>query len=70
MSVAMVPGSAEPGAIHELFRMPAGETWDVTPDVDRFLVEVPDKAPSASTSTFVVATNWLDELRQRMPPKP
>jgi serine/threonine-protein kinase len=63
MSVAIDPGASRPGMGQVLFRMPTGATWDVSPDGARFLVEQPD---SASTTTFVFVTNWLDELRQRM----
>jgi hypothetical protein len=71
LTSVVVPGdSTRPGLPETLFRMPPGATWDISPAGDRFLVEQLDRAANGATSTFVVATNWLDELRQRMPPKP
>jgi Tol biopolymer transport system component len=67
MAVDVRPGS-RPGAARELFRLPLGPTWDLSPDGNRFLVERPDSTPDNATSRFVFVTNWLDELRARMTP--
>jgi serine/threonine-protein kinase len=58
--------SMQPGTPHLLFHLRLGSTWDVTPDPNRFLVEL---APPATTgSTIAIVTNWFDELRRRVPP--
>jgi Tol biopolymer transport system component len=58
--------SMQPGTPHLLFHLRLGSTWDVTPDPNRFLVEL---APPATTgSTIAIVTNWFDELRRRAAP--
>ena len=52
------------GTPRELFRQPSTTTWDITPDRDRFLVEL--SARSAG-STLAIVTNWSEELRRRAP---
>jgi Tol biopolymer transport system component len=66
-SVAIPPGQAlSPGAPRELFQLLVGTTWDVTPDPDRFLVELP---LSGSGTIFAAVTDWFEELRRRAPVK-
>jgi serine/threonine-protein kinase len=61
------PGGAEarPGAPQTLFTMPRGTTWDVTPQHDRLLIELPKLGAG---STINIVTNWFEELRQRAKP--
>jgi Tol biopolymer transport system component len=58
----------EPGVPRRLFHLRIGSTGDVTPDPNRFLLELAPP-PSSTGSTMVVVTNWLDELRRRVPSK-
>ena len=62
------PGAGElrPGAPHELFQLLSGTTWDVTPDHDRFLVEL---TAATGGSTIATVTDWFEELRRRAPAK-
>jgi eukaryotic-like serine/threonine-protein kinase len=53
-----------PGSPRELFRQPSTTTWDITPDRNRFLVEL---SARASGSTLAIVTNWFEELRRRAP---
>ena len=68
LSVAMTTSpELVPSAPRELFRYPAGTTWDVTPSQDRFLVE--SIGASDSGSVFATVTDWFEELRRRAPAK-
>jgi hypothetical protein len=58
----------EPGVPRRLFHLRIGSTGDVTPDRNRFLLELAPP-PSSTGSTMVIVTNWLDELRRRVPSK-
>jgi hypothetical protein len=67
MSVDVPPGPAlNPGAPKDLFGMLAGTTWDVTPDSDRFLVEL---SIGTNGTTIATVTDWFEELRRRAPAK-
>jgi serine/threonine-protein kinase len=46
----------------------ANNTWDVTPDGQRFLMIVPDKEQDAAPRELHVVTNWFEELKRRAPP--
>jgi eukaryotic-like serine/threonine-protein kinase len=52
------------GQPRELFRQPKTTTWDVTPDKNRFLVELSQRQ---TVSTLNIVTNWFDELRRKAP---
>jgi Tol biopolymer transport system component len=52
------------GTPRELFRQPSTTTWDITPDRNRFLVELSTRATG---STLAIVTNWFEELRRRVP---
>ncbi len=52
------------GTPRELFRQPSTTTWDITPDRNRFLVEL---SARAAGSTLAIVTNWFEELRRRAP---
>jgi serine/threonine-protein kinase len=52
------------GPPRELFRQPSTTTWDITPDRNRFLVEL---SARATGSTLAIVTNWFEELRRRAP---
>ncbi len=54
------------GEPHELFQQLATTTWDVTPDRNRFLVELSSRP---NGSSLAIVTNWFDELRRRAPPR-
>lgn len=54
------------GEPHSLFKLTVGTTWDVTPDRNRFLVEL---VSTGSGSSLAIVTNWFDELRRRAPAK-
>jgi serine/threonine-protein kinase len=54
------------GQPRELFRQLATTTWDVTPERDRFLVELSEREGG---STLAIVTNWFEELRRRAPAK-
>ncbi len=54
---------AEP---HALFKMVPGTTWDVTPDRNRFLIEL---TANQTGSFLAMVTNWTEELRRRAPAK-
>jgi len=68
MTVVDMPRGAtlKPGTPRELFHVLSGTTWDVTPDRDRFLVEL---SASTSGSTIAIVTDWFEELRRRAPVK-
>jgi Tol biopolymer transport system component len=53
-----------PGEPKELFRQLSTTTWDVSPDKNKFLVEL--SARSGAT-TLAIVTNWFEELRRRAP---
>jgi serine/threonine-protein kinase len=55
-----------PGPPTALFPQLAGTTWDVTPDRDRFLIELTSVDEG---SRLAIVTNWFDELRRRAPPR-
>jgi serine/threonine-protein kinase len=52
------------GTPRELFQQMSTTTWDVTPDRNRFLVEI---SSQIGGSTLAIVTNWFDELRRRAP---
>jgi Tol biopolymer transport system component len=52
------------GAPRELFQQPSTTTWDITPDRNRFLVEL---SARSGGSTLAIVTNWFEELRRRAP---
>jgi Tol biopolymer transport system component len=52
------------GTPRELFQQPSTTTWDITPDRNRFLVEL---SARAGGSTLAIVTNWFEELRRRVP---
>jgi serine/threonine-protein kinase len=63
MSVAIPPGtSLRPGVPTLLFQKRVGTTWDVTPDRNRFLVEL--AGDDTTTAMFVTVANWTEELRR------
>ncbi|MCX6537633.1 MAG: protein kinase [Acidobacteria bacterium] len=67
MVVELLADSALPvGQPRELFQLTAGTTWDVTPDRDRFLVEL---TVGGRGSALALVTNWFEELRRRAPAK-
>jgi serine/threonine-protein kinase len=67
MSVDIPAGPAlNPGAPKDLFGLVIGTTWDVTPDPDRFLVEL---TSGANGTTIATVTDWFEELRRRAPAK-
>jgi hypothetical protein len=69
MSAAIQTSSGTPSVAvpTELFKMIIGTTWDVTPDGERFLIELTQN--TGAGSTFATVTNWFDELRRRAPAK-
>jgi len=69
MSAAIQTSSGAPSVAvpTELFKMIIGTTWDVTPDGERFLIELTQN--TGAGSTFATVTNWFDELRRRAPPR-
>jgi serine/threonine-protein kinase len=67
MSVDIPPGQTlNPGAPKDLFGLVVGTTWDVTPDPDRFLIEL---TSGTSGTTIATVTDWFEELRRRAPAK-
>ena len=54
------------GPPREVFKFISGTTWDVTPDRNRFLVEL---TADANGADLAIVTNWFDELRRRAPVK-
>jgi hypothetical protein len=56
--------AARPGAPRELFELKSGNIWDVTPDPERFLVEL---TGATGGSTIAMVTDWFEELRRRAP---
>jgi hypothetical protein len=52
------------GQPKELFQQLSTTTWDVSPDKNKFLVEL--SARSGAT-TLAIVTNWFEELRRRAP---
>ncbi len=54
----------QPGEPHVLFQNIVGTTWDVTPDANRFLIELPSQAGGTAVN---VVTNWFEELHRRAP---
>jgi serine/threonine-protein kinase len=52
------------GTPRELFRQASTTTWDLTPDPNRFLVEISARTAGA---TLALVTNWFEELRRRAP---
>ncbi len=65
MAVDVQPGEdLKLGAPHPLFEFPGGvEGWDVTPDGQRFLVNVPVLDSNALPLNLVV--NWTDRLKKK-----
>jgi Tol biopolymer transport system component len=54
------------GTPRDLFQQLATTTWDVSPDRNRFLVEI---SARTSGSNLAIVTNWFEELRRRAPAK-
>ena len=54
------------GEPHELFQQLSTTTWDVSPDRNRFLVELSSRQAG---SRLAIVTNWFEELRRRVPIK-
>jgi len=65
VDVATTP-SFRPGQPRELFKQFSTTTWDVSPDRNKFLVEL---SANSGGSTLAIVTNWFDELRRRVPTK-
>jgi len=55
-----------PGEPKELFRQLSTTTWDVSPDKNKFLVELSSRTGG---TTLAIVTNWFEELRKRVPAK-
>lgn len=71
VAVAVPAGAPfRPGPPQTLFRtVGTGTTWDVTPDRQRFLIELTNESSGdATTSSLVMVTNWFDVLRRLAPP--
>lgn len=67
MGVDVTPGATfSPGAPHSVADILSGTTWDVSPDPNRFLVEL---TTATGGSTLVMVTDWFDELRRLAPSK-
>jgi len=67
MAVDVTLGTAfKAGQPHEVYRQLSTTTWDVTPDRNKFLVELSSREGG---STLAIVTNWFEELRRRVPPK-
>jgi len=66
-AISIPPGSTlAPGPPTMLFPLLAGTTWDVTPDPDRFLIEL---TSTRGESQLAIVTNWFEELRRKAPAK-
>ena len=67
MSVSVSPGSrldfSQP---KQVFQHLVGTTFDVTPDSNRFLIEL---STNSTGSVLAVVTNWFDDLARRAPAK-
>jgi hypothetical protein len=60
-SVELSPGPPiQPGTARPLFRLPINAHWDVTPDLDRFLIAVP--LPEAAQTPITVRLNWTADV--------
>jgi Tol biopolymer transport system component len=67
MSVSVTPGAKlDLSQPKQVFQRLVGTTFDVTPDANRFLIEL---ATNSSGSVLAVVTNWFDELAHRAPAK-
>ncbi|HEX5069343.1 MAG TPA: protein kinase [Vicinamibacterales bacterium] len=55
-----------PGQPQELFRQLSTTTWDVSPDRNKFLVELSSRN---GATMLALVTNWFEELRKRVPAK-
>ena len=65
ISIAIPPGQTlQPGEPKTLFTMLSGTTFDVTPDPDRFLIELISDRGGAR---LALVTNWFEELKRRAP---
>jgi len=60
--------TAPPSRPQPLFKLPS-LYFDVTPDPQRFLVARPPEAAKGSANTFIVITDWFDDLLRRAPIK-
>jgi len=58
--------AAPPGRPRPLFTLP-GSSFDVTPDPQRFLVARLPEAAKGTANTFIVITDWFDDLLRRAP---
>jgi serine/threonine-protein kinase len=56
-----------PGPPKLVFQSLSGTTWDVTPDRERFLIELTSTRDGVRLATV---TNWFEELRRRAPARP
>jgi Tol biopolymer transport system component len=65
VDIATTP-SFRAGQPKELFKQLSTTTWDVSPDRNKFLVEL---SARASGTTLAIVTNWFEELRRRVPAK-
>jgi serine/threonine-protein kinase len=67
LSVDVPAGTAfNPGQPREVFQLLSGTTWDVTPDRNRFLVEL---STGFGSVRMLTVSNWFDELTRRAPAK-
>jgi hypothetical protein len=57
-------GSLRIGTPRLQFQNLVGTTWDVTPDRDRFLIEL---TSSGEGTRLATVTHWFEELRRRAP---
>jgi len=70
MSVAVpADGSLRFGEPKMLFQNIVGTTWDITPDRDKFLVELTTTSSGAAGTTIATVTDWFEELRRNVPVK-
>ena len=54
------------GTPRDMFQLFGGTTWDVTPERNRFLVEL---TSAKGGSAYAIVTDWFEELRRRAPAK-
>jgi Tol biopolymer transport system component len=67
MSASIPNGDASRATTPTLvFQTVVGTTWDVTPDSNKFLIEL--TSPTAGVR-FATVTNWFEELNARVKPK-
>ena len=67
VSVDILPDDAlRPSVPKLVFQSLVGTTWDVTPDKNRFLIELTSTREGVR---FAMVTNWFEELKRRAPAK-